>query len=151
MKGSLTADFAVALADVSDEIKREVGALIPAAADRMVGILASRYPVGRTSHPGVPHMRDDIYVRSGRSDDHLIPARKVIGPRLGYIWQDGTKQRFDATRKGANRGRMPAAAPGFFERTAVQVRQDMLRQAQDVINKPRDLSSAFGGPNGSLL
>jgi hypothetical protein len=151
MNGSLTADFAAVLSGISDDIKRQVGALIPEAADRMVGILAHRYPVGRTSHPNVPHMREDIYVRGGQQREVLLPVRKVVGPRLAYIWQDGTTDRVDATRKNARRGRMPAAAPGFFERTAVQVRLDMLRRAQDIVNQPREITSAFGGAGGSLL
>ena len=151
MTGDLTAELAIKLADVSDQIKREVGALIPVAAEQMIGILHSRYPVGRKSHPDVPHMREDIYVRGGQQREVLLPVRKVVGPRLAYIWQDGTTDRVDATRKNARRGRMPAAAPGFFERTAVQVRLDMLRRAQDIVNQPREITSAFGGAGGSLL
>jgi hypothetical protein len=149
--GDLTAQLSIALADVSEAIKREVGALIPEAADRMVGILAHRYPVGRKSHPDVPHMRDDMYVRNGQQREALLPVKKVIGPRLAYIWQDGTVDRVDSTRKNARRGRMPAAAPGFFERTAVQVRQDMLRRAVEIVNRPRDMTSKVGGAGGSLL
>lgn len=131
--------FADALDRASEAIKREVGDLIPEAADRMVGVLEARYPIGKKAHPDVPHMRDDIRVRTGRQQDALVPVRRVLGPRLGYIWQDGTKQRFDATRKNANRGRMPAADPNFFERTAVSIRTDMLERAQAVLDRTREI------------
>ena len=138
----MTAQLSVALADVSEQVKREVGALIPAAADEFVSILHARYPRGRKEHPGIPHMQEDAYVRTVQSQDALLPVRKVIGPRLAYIWQDGTKQRTDATRGGANRGRMPAASPGYFQRTAAQVRASMLRLAVDIVNRPRQMGGA---------
>lgn len=132
-------EFVRALDRASDEIKREVGALPIAAADRFVGLLESRYPIGKKHNPEVPHMRDDIRVRTGRNSDPLVPAKRVLGPRLGYIWQDGTRERVDNTRKNARRGRMPAADPGFFERTAIQVRTDMLQRAQDILNRSREI------------
>jgi hypothetical protein len=68
------------------------------------------------------------------------------------IWQDGTKQRYDATHRNANRGRMPAFAPGFFERTAVQTRAAMLQKAQAVLDRPRSIEGpTVGGAGGSLL
>lgn len=130
---------AAALARVSQEIKREVGLLIPDAANQMAGILAARYPLGHTSHPDVPHMREDIYVRTQQSQDALLPVRRVVGPRLAFIWQDGTTDRVDSTRKNARRGRMPAFAPGFFQRTAVQVRTSMLQKAQAILDRPRNI------------
>lgn len=128
-----------ALDRTSDEIKREVGALPLQAADRMVGLIEARYPIGKKHNPEVPHMRDDIRVRTGRNSDPLVPARRVIGPRLGYIWQDGTNERFDYTRKGAPRGKMPVGDKGFFERTAVRVRADMISQAQAILNRSREI------------
>ena len=132
-------EFVRALDRASDEIKREVGVLPVGAAERFVGLLEARYPIGKKHNPEVPHMRDDIRVRTGRNSDPLVPARRVIGPRLGYIWQDGTRERVDHTRKNARRGRMPAADPHFFERTAVQVRTDMLTQAQAILNRSREI------------
>lgn len=140
MAGEFNLDeFVRGLDRASDEIKREVGALVPAAADQMVSRLEGRYPIGKKAHPDVPHMRDDIRVRNGRQQDALVPARRVMGPRLGYIWQDGTRQRHDSTRKNANRGRMPAADPNFFERTAIQIRTDMLTQAQAILDRSREI------------
>ena len=134
-----TAAFARDLARASADIKRGVGALIPAAANTMADRLEHRYPLGRKSHTDVPHMREDIYIRTGRQQDALLPVRRVVGPRLAYIWQDGTRQRFDATRKNANRGAMPPQDPGFFQRTAVDVRSHMLAAAQAILDKPRQI------------
>jgi hypothetical protein len=131
--------FVRALDRASEDIKREVGALIPAAADAMVARLESRYPLGRHHRAGVPHMRDDVRIRTRQGQDALLPVRQVRAPRLAYIWQDGTNERFDATRKNAKRGRMPAADPHFFERTAVQTRADMLARAQDILDRPREI------------
>lgn len=135
-----TAAFARALERTSDAIKREVGALIAPAAQTMADRLVRRYPLGRKSHPGRLHMRDDVRVGSRQSREPLLPARRVTGPRLATIWQDGTGQRFDATRKNANRGRMPPQDPGFFQRTAIQVRADMLSTAQAILDRPREIT-----------
>lgn len=134
-----TSGLARALERTSEEIKREVGLLIAPAAQTMAERLIHRYPLGRKQHPDRPHMREDVRIGTLQSQDHLLPVRRVFGPRLAFIWQDGTAQRFDATRKNANRGRMPAADPGFFERTAVQVRGEMLRNAQGILDRPRQI------------
>ena len=124
----------------SDDIKREVGALIPEAALEMERRLVSRYPIGAKHDPRVPRMRDDVRIRSGRQQDALLPVRKVVGPHLAYIWQDGTKERYDSTRRNARRGRMPAADPHFFERTAVEIRSRMLASAQSVLDRDREIA-----------
>ncbi len=146
MADSFSADDVMrALQHVSDDIKREVGTLIDPAAQAMAGRLIARYPRGRKEHPGRKHMDDDVRVRVLSQHESDVPARKVIGPRLASIWQDGTGPRYDATRKNANRGRMPAAAPGFFERTAVEVRAEMLRKAQAILDKPRTFGVSSSG------
>lgn len=126
-----------ALREISDEIKREVGHLIEPAAETMAAHLRQRYPRGVKEHPGRKHLRDDVRIRSRSSSEAVIPARQVLAPRLATIWQDGTPVRHDATRHNANRGRMPAADPQFFERTAVTVRAAMLQRAQAILDKPR--------------
>ena len=133
------ADFVRALQRTSEEIKREVGTLIDPAAQFMANRLEQRYPLGRKAHPGRKHMKDDIRIRNLSSPEAILPARRVTGPRLASIWQDGTGNRVDATRKNANRGRMPAQDPGFFRRTAVNVRTDMLQRAQAILDKPRQM------------
>jgi len=134
-----TEDFARSLQRASDDMKREIGALLRPAADEFVSRIHRRYPLGRKEHPDIPHMKDDIRMGTVQGNDALLTGRRVFGPRLAFIWQDGTVQRHDATRKNANRGRMPAADPGFFERTAVQVRASMLRLAQAILDRPRTI------------
>lgn len=126
--------FARALERVSDDIKREVGQLIPIAAEQMASTVSARYPVGPTGR-----LKAGTRVRTLPQDHHLLPKRKVIGANLAYIWQDGTGPRYDSTRANAYRGRMPAADPGFFERTAVQVRGRMLDHAQAILNRNREI------------
>jgi hypothetical protein len=46
---------------------------------------------------------------------------------------------------------MPAAAHGFFERTAVQTRAAMLQRAQTILDKPREVGTISGGAGSSLL
>ncbi len=148
MSDSLSASVAAGLARVSDDIKREVGQLIPVAAQQMSSILTSRYPISRIAHT---HMRDQLRVSTGQASDAL-PISRVKAPNLAAIWQDGTVQRHDATRRNANRGRMPAAAHGFFERTAVQTRAAMLQRAQNVLDRPRSIEGpTVGAAGGSLL
>lgn len=126
-----------ALARVSNEIKREVAGLVDPAAYAMAAALVSHYSRGRTSHPGRPHMKDDVRVRAARLSDGEVAARLVVGPRIGPIWQDGTVVRHDATRKNANRGRMPPQNPHLFERTAVATRAQMLQRAQQILDRSR--------------
>jgi len=139
-----TDQIARGLERVSEDIKREVGALIPVAADQMVGTLERRYPVGRTPHPGVPHMRDDIFVRTLLGSDVLLSGRKVTGPHLAYIWQEPTKhppRQYPNTKSsGMHRtGAMPGFDRGFFERTAAQTRAEMMRQAQTILDRSREI------------
>lgn len=147
-----TSAFARELMQTSDDIKREVGALIAPAAAQMASILRGRYPTGRKNHPGVKHMDDDIRITARPGSSDVLPSSRVIGPRLASIWQDGTVDRFDNTRRNARRGKMPAAAPRFFQHTAVAVRTAMLQKAQAIVDRPRDIGSGIsGGPSGSLL
>lgn len=129
------ASFASALERTVDDIKREVGTLIPVAAQSMVSQLWARYPrkTGR--------LEDSTRIRHLSGRDSLLPVARVIGAPHATIWQDGTVERFNYTRKNASRGRMPAAAPGLFERTAVQTRAAMLQRAQAVLDRPREIGS----------
>ena len=110
--------FIKQMSAVSDDIKRDVGALVQPAAERMLATIDARYPIGanhrnRKTIDGrvieVPHMKEDGYIRTLPSQNALLPQRRVVGPRLAYIWQNGTIQRHNYTRKGANRGISSAA------------------------------------------
>jgi hypothetical protein len=84
-------------------------------------------------------MREDMGIRNITGSEPLLPVRKVRGPRLAYIWQDGTRRRYDSTRKNANRGISPPQEPGFFQRTAILVRTAMLTKAQQILDRPRQI------------
>ncbi len=145
-----TAAIARGLEQASDDMKREVAALIPKAADQMASTIRQRYPLGRKQHPGVPHMREDIKIRWLGPRSHFLQGKKVIGPTLAYIWQNGSVPRYDETRGNAYRGRMPKAAPGFFERTASNVRANFMRVAQAILDRDRKINIS-GGPGGGGL
>jgi hypothetical protein len=135
----VTTDFAAFAHELdrsSDDIKREVGTLIPSAARLMVGILQARYPRGKTGS-----LDDDTRIRSLPGTDPLLPVERVIGAPHAILWQDGSVERVNYTRNNARRGRMPAAAPKFFERTAVQTRAAMIQRAQSVLDRPRQIGS----------
>lgn len=128
------AEFARTLDRTSDAIKREVGQLIPTAAQTMVGTLEARYPIGKTGH-----LHNGMRIRRLSGPDALLPVQRVIGSPHATIWQDGTVERFDPTRGNARRGRSPAHDPGLFQRTAAQTRATMLARAQDVLDRSREI------------
>lgn len=132
----------------SDSIKREVGDLVQPAAERMLSTIEARYPIGRKHRDhvtidgrtvSIPHMKEDGYIRTLPQQSPFLPVRKVVGPRLAYIWQNGTVERHAYSRKGASRGRGPAHARDFFERTAIDTRAAMMAQAQAILDRDRDI------------
>lgn len=129
-----------ALDRASDDLKREVAGIIDTTAHAVVSRLQSRYPVGKTGN-----LRGRIFVTSPRafattSTGQAIPARRVraTAPHI-HIWQEGTAERFDATRGNARRGRMPKGGR-VFEATAADARRDMLRQMQTLIERNKELA-----------
>jgi hypothetical protein len=135
--GDLSAQFDQLVRDMeraSSDVKREVGALIPVAAESMATALVARYPTGKTGN-----LEGGVRIRTRHGQDPLLPIRQVIGPPLAYIWQDGTVERHAYTRKNARRGRSPAHDPGMFQRLAVQTRANMLTQAQAILDRPREI------------
>jgi hypothetical protein len=135
--GDLSAQFDQLVRDMeraSSDLKREVGALIPLAAETMAAALVARYPTGKTGR-----LDAGVRIRTRQGQDPLLPIRQVIGPPLAYIWQDGTVERYAVTRQNARRGRSPAHDPGMFQRLAVQTRAAMLMQAQALVDRDREL------------
>jgi len=134
-----TAELAKAMDAATDDVKRDVGVLIDRAANMMVGILQQRFPVGPTGN-----LRRMVRSTSPRafattSTGQSIAARvvKASAPHV-HIWQEGTRDRFDATRANARRGRMPAGGK-VFEKAAVDARSEMLRSAQALLDRNRNL------------
>jgi hypothetical protein len=135
--GDLSAQFDQLVRDMeraSSDVKREVGALIPIAAESMATALVARYPTGPTGR-----LEDGVRIRTRIGQDPLLPIKQVVGPALAYIWQDGTRERYAYSRNNARRGRSPAHDPGMFQRIAVQTRANMLQQAQTILDRTREI------------
>ena len=133
------ADLQKAMESASDDIKREMGGLIDHAAHSMLNRVQQRFPAGKTGN-----LRAMVYVTQPKSFTTTstgvsVPARRVrsTAPHI-HIWQEGTRERFDATRGNARRGRMPVGGK-VFETAASEVRANMLRRAQDMLNRKREL------------
>lgn len=133
------AELAKAMDTASDDIKREVAGFVQDAALAMVNRLQQRYPAGPTGN-----LRAMVFMTQPKhftttSTGVALPAKRVraTAPHI-HIWQEGTRERFDATRKNARRGRMPAGGR-VFESTASEVRATMFRRAQDALNRNRNI------------
>jgi hypothetical protein len=140
-----TTDFSTdvliqALNRASDDVKREVSTIVDATAHAVVSRVQSRYPVGPTGN-----LRSRVFVTSPRafattSTGQTIPARRVraTAPHV-HIWQEGTRERVDATRGNARRGRMPKGGR-VFEATAADARRDMYRQMQSLLERNKEIA-----------
>jgi len=132
-------DFSVAqlqkaMETATDDIKREMSGLIDSAAQSMLNRVQQRFPVGPTGN-----LRALVRVTASRPSVGALLGKKVRGTAAHiHIWQEGTRQRTDATRGNANRGRMPVGGR-VFETAAAETRANMLRRAQDMLNRNREL------------
>lgn len=132
-------EFSRALQRASDDIKREVGALVPAAASEAKDLVQAAYPLGPTGNlrrmvrVGTPRR----FISTGAGG--FIPTKQVtaFAPHV-WIWQEGTVERFDSTRKNARRGRSPKHGK-VFEAIAAQTRAKMMNQAQSILDRPREI------------
>lgn len=128
-----TADLQRALEKSADDFKRYVSGLIEAAPNALFARLQAEYPIGLTGT-----LRRRISITSGPSRDS-IPNKRVraTAPHI-HMWQEGTVERFDATRRNARRGRMPVGGR-VFERNAGDVRRQMLQKAEQELNRTHEL------------
>jgi hypothetical protein len=138
------ADFSVAalaraLDSASDAIKQDVGLLVERAAAQTRNRVQSAYPIGPT---GSLHRRVSVgYPRgfSASPGGSVIPARivRATAPHV-HIWQEGTRDRFDATRANARRGRSPRHGD-IMAAVAIDERGRMLARAQHLLERNREL------------
>lgn len=131
--------LADAMDRATDEVKEDVARLIGSAAETTVQRLQRGYPQGPTGN-----LRKMVRVTSPRSfsttsNGVALPAMQVkaFAPHV-HIWQRGTKVRRNYSRGDANRGRMPVGGP-LFEAIASVVRRLMLRDAEALISRQREL------------
>ena len=128
------AQLQLAMQNATEDIKREMTGLIDSAAQSMLNRVQQRFPAGPTGN-----LRSMVRVTASRPSVGTLPGKKVRGtaPHI-HMWEEGTRLRTDATRGNANRGRMPAGGR-VFETAAAETRGNMLRRAQDMLNRNREL------------
>jgi len=131
--------FARSLQRCSDDIKREVGALVPVTSNRAKERVQAAYPVGPTGNlRRMVRVGQPVRFRTNGAGD-LIPVLQVkaFAPHV-WMWQEGTVERFDSTRKNARRGRSPRHGK-VFEAISAQERAVMMNQAQAILDRPRKI------------
>jgi hypothetical protein len=116
-----------ALSRVSETLKTRVLGRMDRAASSLVSVLHSNYPVrkNRSLPKGVTKRRASTFgfvVRSASPLSHII---------------EGTKERFDNTRKNARRGRMKDHK--IFVPAAVRERKSFLADTQAMLNRNEEL------------
>lgn len=116
-----------ALDKASPEIKARVLDRMDWAASSLVSVLHAKYPQGKTGNlrKGVTKRRASTFgfiVRSAAPHAHII---------------EGTKNRFDNTRKNAVRGRMKDNK--IFIPQAMRDRRSFLANAQAILDRPMEL------------
>lgn len=131
------ADLSKALETATDDFKRTVSGFIEAAPVTLQSRLQAAYPVGPTGN-----LRRRIAISSGQpkaTTGVQIPVRRVraTAPHI-HMWQEGTRERLDATRANARRGRMPVGGD-VFQRNAAQVRREMLNRAEQELTRTREI------------
>ena len=132
-------DLVDALDKASDDIKREAGRLIETAAVNTRDKVQVAFPVGPTGR-----LRRSVSLGRPRSFA-ASTSGVVVQPRLVrafaphvHIWQEGTVDRYDATRGNAYRGKSPRHGR-VFEAIAARERAEMYRQMQALVDRKREL------------
>ena len=133
-------DLARAIEHVGDDLKRAAGDRAQVAAGRTVTRAQAVYPIGpvhvrRGRRVGGGVLRRSVG-RGDRSRPQAAVAR-VTAPHV-HFYEDGTEERFDATRGNAFRGRMPAKGP-LFVGIAIDERADMVRDLTHLVTQDREL------------
>lgn len=127
--------LARAMERATDEVKDEVDLYFAEAA---VGL---RSRLRETYHRRTGNLQDRISVTAGRSAPGAPKLRsrlvRASSPHV-HIYQKGTRQRHDATRGGANRGKSPAHGP-IFQAAAAQSRREALAKAEALLGRPKEL------------
>ena len=121
----------------SEEIRRQIGERAFEAADRA----AARVEAALPRRAGL--LRGSVRTGAPRgwavSAGAIVPARvvRVTAPHVHFV-EDGTRQRFDATRRNANRGVMPRQGPIFIP-LVIQEREAFLREAEALLEQTREV------------
>src|SRR5678809_1647420 len=123
------------LRKASVDVQERIGALMQPTAARAKARVQQAFPVGKTGN-----LHDRVSISQQRTAEVMasgVPVAswqmKATSPHV-FIWEEGTRERFDATRRGARRGRSPRHGR-VFEAVSAQEREQMLRQAQTILDK----------------
>src|SRR5687767_12640662 len=117
-----------ALSRASEEIKARVLQRMDWAASTLVSVLHAKYPQGKTGN-----LRKGVTKRKASTFGFIV---RSAAKHVHFI-EDGTKERFDNTRKNARRGRVKANP--IFVPAAVRERKSFLSDAQTLLDRPQEL------------
>jgi hypothetical protein len=118
-----------ALSRVSETLKARVLGRMDQAASTLVSVLHTKYPQGKTGN-----LRKGVTKRKASSFGFVV---RSVAPHVHFI-EEGTRERFDNTRKNARRGRVKATK--IFVPAAVRERKSFLSDAQNLLNRNEELS-----------
>jgi hypothetical protein len=118
-----------ALSRVSETLKTRVLGRMDQAASTLVSVLHAKYPQGKTGN-----LRKGVSKRKASTFGFVV---RSTAKHVHFI-EDGTKERFDNTRKNARRGRVTARP--IFVPSAVRERKSFLSDAQTLLNRNEELS-----------
>jgi hypothetical protein len=116
-----------ALDRASNEIKSRVFGRMDRAASTLVSVLHAKYPHGKTGN-----LRKGVTKRKASTFGFVV---RSVAKHANII--EGTKERFDNTRKNARRGRMKDNK--IFVPAAVRERKSFLSDAQAILDRPQEL------------
>ncbi len=134
-----TEAIGAALRQSSAQVQQEIGALIQPTALRVKTRVQDRFPIGPTGnlHDRVSVSQPRLFMTTATGQNIPVWQVRATSPHV-FIWEEGTRDRFDATRKNARRGRSPRHGK-VFEAVAAQERQEMLRQAQAILDRKTEI------------
>jgi hypothetical protein len=117
-----------ALSRVSETLKTRVHERMDRAATSLVSVLHGKYPQGKTGN-----LRKGVTKRKASTLGFIV---RSAAKHVHFI-EEGTKERFDNTRKNARRGRMTAQR--IFVPSAVRERKSFLSDAQALLDRNQEL------------
>jgi len=121
------AELRKALAELPNALKLEAGSRVVAAANQAQADLLARYPTGETGN-----LRRGLRVRAKPAGSRFGAAMEVRSTaHHAHLFEFGTKVR--QTKKGANRGFMPAA--DLFVPIMQRARIRLYLELEDVIRE----------------
>jgi hypothetical protein len=117
-----------ALSQVSEALKTRVLGRMDQAASTLVSVLHGKYPQGKTGN-----LRKGVTKRKASTFGFIV---RSAAKHVHFI-EEGTKERFDNTRKNARRGRVKATP--LFVPNAVRERKSFLSDAQALLDRSQEM------------